>query len=709
MADELAVSHDVLVHPPQGLAIPRHGEAGHGPEHLLEEVHHRCDVEELHAQRLLAQIHDLQPGFSSLRHGSLRTASSTDLLRPHHEIDQLPIGARAYLLRQVSSAGLQDTTYLWPDRHNWVSAHHKVESRGRKGQVSLVSDLGDSASECGQIGPGQLGIGRPRLGSCQHGWPRRAGLHCRRQDFATTGLDVEHSPCAANPLGYQSRVAPGRPLLGRSTVEPGEVPAGYRDAVPLDNKLVECRRHRLIIRPMAIATNPTVKGPRGSESAAVFASLARKPLDTYVGLATTYGDAVRVPFGPRSALFLLSRPEHAEHVLATAQDNYVKAFTYRPLRALIGNGLLTSEGEDWRRHRRLIQPLFSRRDVNVFGPAITQAGQRMLKAWDQLPDSAPIDVASRISALALEIVGKALFGADLTSETDQMSRTLAAGQKVAMLSTLLPLPWGPRSERAVKKAARMLGRTPEGLEGPVGRLIEARRRELADAEMSNGHRSRRDLLEVLLTSAQENGSQLTADEVAAEVGTFLLAGHETSANALSWSLAMLSAFPAARARLEDEIDSVLAGREPEAADVTRLPWTSAVIAEAMRLYPPAWTIERDALADDEVAGVRIPAGSTVAVPPYLVHRNPEFWPDPAGFDPNRFMGPAERPRYSYIPFGGGRRACVGQSFAELETVLVLAAITQRYRLELTGAGLPRPAAYVTLRPRGGMPMRLSKR
>jgi cytochrome P450 len=254
----------------------------------------------------------------------------------------------------------------------------------------------------------------------------------------------------------------------------------------------------------------------------------------------------------------------------------------------------------------------------------------------------------------------------------------------------------------------MLGRTPEGLEGPVGRLIEARRREHA-AGVSNGHRPRRDLLEVLLTSAQENGSQLTAEEVAAEVGTFLLAGHETSANALAWSLAMLSAFPAARAKLEDEVDSVLAGREPEAADITRLPWTSAVIAETMRLYPPAWTIERDALADDEFAGVRIPAGSTVAIPPYLVHRNPEFWPDPAGFDPDRFMGSAERHRYSYIPFGGGRRACVGQSFAELETVLVLAAITQRYRLELTGAGLPRLAAYVTLRPRGGMPMRLSRR
>src|SRR5215472_6728931 len=207
---------------------------------------------------------------------------------------------------------------------------------------------------------------------------RRHRSECRGQPVRgqSARLSVARSPRPAAPrsLDRRTRRSPSR-LQGRC---------------PLANKLVECRRHRLIIRPMAIATNPSVKGPRGSASAAVFASLARRPLDTYVRLATTYGDAVRVPFGPRSALFLFSRPEHAEQVLATGQDNYVKAFTYRPLRALIGNGLLTSEGEDWRRHRRLIQPLFSRRDVNVFGPAIAEAGQRMLQAWDQLPDGPPI-------------------------------------------------------------------------------------------------------------------------------------------------------------------------------------------------------------------------------------------------------------------------------------------------------------------------------
>jgi cytochrome P450 len=449
-----------------------------------------------------------------------------------------------------------------------------------------------------------------------------------------------------------------------------------------------------------------IAGPRPRSSAAIIAALARSPLDTYVGLAARYGDTIRVPLGPRSAWFLLSRPEHAEHVLAGRQDNYVKAFTYKPLRALIGDGLLTSEGETWRQHRRLAQPVFSRRDVTRFAPPINGAARRMLTRWAELPDGTQLDVAAELAGLALDVVGAALFGTDLAGEADQMSRAMAAGQRVAMISTFLPLRWGPRSVRAVKSAAIRLSRTPDGIDGPVGRLIAARRAQLQAGQRAAGQQ---DLLDVLLTAQTENGAPLPDDAVEAEVATFMLAGHETSANALSWSLALLSAFPAARARLEEEVDSVLGGREPQAADLASLPWTTAVISEAMRLYPPAWTIERDAVADDDVAGVLVPAGSLVAVPPYLLHRNPEFWPDPAGFDPARFLEPSDRPRYAYIPFGGGRRACVGQSFAELETTLVLAAIAQQCRLQLTGAGIPKPTAYITLRPGRGLPMRLTRR
>jgi cytochrome P450 len=462
-----------------------------------------------------------------------------------------------------------------------------------------------------------------------------------------------------------------------------------------------------------------VPGPRGTAAAAALAALARNPLDGYVRLAARYGDSVAIPLGRGRHLYLLSRPEHAEHVLAANQDNYVKAVTYRPLRALIGDGLLTSEGERWRRHRRLVQPVFTRRHVLAFGPAMTQAARRMTARWDSLADGSVISVSGQMSTLALDIVGQALFACDLTGDAATMGRAIDAGQRVAVLASFLPLSWGPASSRALKAVARRVGRTPDGIEGPTGRIVAARR-AAGRPGPSADPAPVEDLLDVLLEARDPDGSPLTDSEIGAEVATFMLAGHETTANTLSWSLALLSAYPSARQQLEAEVDSVLGERDPDADDADTLSWTRAVVAEAMRLYPPAWTIERDALADDTAHGVPVPAGSLVATPPYLVHRHPEFWPDPSGFDPTRFLlgrdpraaaqpGATERSRYAYIPFGGGRRACVGASFAELETVLVLATIARRYRLELTVRGLPAPRANITLRPGRGLPMRLLRR
>jgi cytochrome P450 len=483
----------------------------------------------------------------------------------------------------------------------------------------------------------------------------------------------------------------------------------------------------------ARSSRAAAPGPNARGAAAFLASVLHDPLDGYLRLAARYGDTIRVPYRPGNSFYLLGRPEHAEHVLAANQDNYVKAFTYRPLRALIGDGLLTSEGERWRRHRRVVQPVFSRRHVTAFGPAMTDSAQRLTARWDSLPDGTMINVAGQMSALALDIVGRALFGFDLSGDAERMGRAMDAGQRVATLATLVPVPWGPASTKALKSVARRVGRTPEGIEGPVGRIISERR---AAAPPDQRQVPPRDLLDVLLTARAADGSLLTDAEIGDEVATFMLAGHETSANTLSWSLALLSAYPSARQQLEAELDAVLGDRDPDAGDADKLPWTRAVVAEAMRLYPPAWTIERNALADDEVAGVPVPARSLLAIPPYLVHRHPDFWPDPAGFDPRRFLRDDDAPgwpaghggtdhggtdhgnghpatqarhRYSYIPFGGGRRACVGASFAELETVLVLATIARRYRLELTMRGIPEPAANITLRPARGLPMRLLRR
>lgn len=451
-------------------------------------------------------------------------------------------------------------------------------------------------------------------------------------------------------------------------------------------------------------------GPSGLLSAAATAAMVRNALPVYIWLTRKYGDAVRCPVTPRHTLFLFARPEHAEHVLAVNQDNYVKAFTYRPLRAMIGDGLLTADGEHWRRHRRLLQPMFSRRDVTGFGPDMTAAAQRLLGAWDKLPDGTTVTVNRQMSALTLDIIGSAVLGADLTGVAGMMGRALDVGQRIAVLATVLPIRWGPVSSKAVRTANRMIARTPEGVEDLTRRLIAEHRASTADGRASAGGLpakapdGRTDLLHRLLTAPEPP----TEEEIAAEVTTFMLAGHETTSNALSWAFALLSAYPAARVRLEEEADTVLSGRPPGAADLKRLPWTTAVVRETLRLYPPAWTVERDALAADVVAGVPVPAGSTVAVSPYLIHRNPDVWPDPSGFDPGRFLD-REPDRYTWIPFGGGRRACIGQAFAEQEAVLALASIAQRYRLELPAGGMPAAIGGITLRPAHGLAMRLRRR
>jgi cytochrome P450 len=273
---------------------------------------------------------------------------------------------------------------------------------------------------------------------------------------------------------------------------------------------------------------------------------------------------------------------------------------------------------------------------------------------------------------------------------------------------MLPVGWGPVSSRVAKGAARRMERAVTGITLPTGRIIAAR----SAAGVPEG--PPRDLLDALLKARDPAGLPLAAAEIRDEVTSFLLTGTETSASTLAWALALLSAYPAARERLEAEIGSVLGGREPQASDVSRLPWAKAVVCETMRLFPPAWLTERDALASDVVHGVAVPARSMVVISPYLVHRHPEFWPDPAAFDPRRFM-PGEstdagtRHRYVFIPFGGGRRACVGAAFSELETVLLLAMIASRFRLELTPAGIPPPAGRVSLRPGRALAMRLSRR
>lgn len=427
-------------------------------------------------------------------------------------------------------------------------------------------------------------------------------------------------------------------------------------------------------------------GPAGPSAARWWARMARDPLGTYAALDRAYGDAIRLPLSRRSTLFILSRPEHAEHVLLTHQDNYRRPFTYRPLRAYLGDGLLTAEGEIWARHRKLIAPAFAHRSVAGLAPAIADASAHTAAQWG---DGETIDLAAQMRALTLTIAGRALFGTDLTADAPAISRALMVLQRAVVPASFLPTARSARATRRVLDVVPQVRAAARTLDEVVARII-AERSSLIE------HPAHAELPADVLSTMLSADPPLTQDQLHDEILTLMLAGHETTAGALTWTLTLLSRFPQVRRRLETEAADNGGGLDPRA-----LPYATAVLHESMRLYPPAWTIEREAIGDDIVAGVPVPAGSTVAVPPYLIHRRPDIWPDPEGFDPERFLpGAPQRPEFSFVPFGGGKRICVGSNFAMLEATLALSHLARTHSIDLAVGGPPPPRVGVTMYPAG---------
>ncbi|MGH3432929.1 MAG: cytochrome P450, partial [Thermocrispum sp.] len=443
-------------------------------------------------------------------------------------------------------------------------------------------------------------------------------------------------------------------------------------------------------------------GPTGREALRRFRELDQDPLAYLSSLANQYGDLLRLPL-PRGQAFVVSRPELAGHVLVGNQANYTKARTYLPLTELLGNGLLTNEGEHWVKQRRLVQPMFSRRRIDAFAPAMTGAASRTLDGWAARPAGSTVDVAAAMNALTLDVVGRALFSSDLTGHAAAVAPALAVAlemfEKVVSNPLFMLVPnfhrWPTPSRLRSRGSEKVLRDVVDG-------MITARRTQ-------GGQHGQEDLLDMLLAARDaDSGEPMPEQQIRDELMTFMLAGHETTSTALSWTLMLLSQHPRARERLEAEVDQLLSGRLPTAEDAGKLEWTTAVLEESMRLYPPAWMFEREAQADDELDGVPVPAGSIVATPPYLIHRNRQHWPNPEGFEPERFLpgAGAGRHRLAYLPFGAGRRICVGSGFAMLEATLLLAAIVQRFRLDLAPGYRPALNPTVTLRPDGPMPMSL---
>lgn len=429
-------------------------------------------------------------------------------------------------------------------------------------------------------------------------------------------------------------------------------------------------------------------------------ALSGNRLQQFTELQQLYGDIVRFNVGP-ILVYLINDPEMIKYIVQDNNKNYVKGMGLRRAKILLGDGLLTSEGAFWRRQRRLIQPTFHRQQLQAFAETMVACTLELRQRWDaRAGRDLTFDVAGEMMRLTLDIVTRTLFGAHLpAAEAERVAQVFPPLLRVFEYRVVIPF---DGVENLPLPIVRRYKGYIQQLDEIVYGIIQQRR---AAGEQ------RQDLLGLLMAAQdEETGEQMTDDQVRDEVMTLFLAGHETTANALTWAWYLLGLHPAARAHLQTELDQVLAGRPPSAADLPRLVYTRWVIDEALRLYPPAWIISREPLADDVVGGYHVPAGATVIMSPYLVQRHPAYWDAPELFRPERFApeAGANRPRFAYFPFGGGPRLCIGNHFALTEATLILATIAQRYHLEPlpTHPVIPQPA--LVLKPKHGVVVSLHR-
>jgi cytochrome P450 len=450
---------------------------------------------------------------------------------------------------------------------------------------------------------------------------------------------------------------------------------------------------------------PRLAAPRAPEQPLSLFRFLRVLRDN--SLATYRAEAYTADILDRRLLwkrtFFVNEPGAIKHVLLDNAANYHKTeITRRLLEPGLGRGLLTSEDEIWRRHRRIMAPAFDHRSIVGYAPIMTEIALRLLSDWDALPAGAEVDVAAAMMHATLHIISRTMFSSDSDEIVDIVERGVGRYQAEVrpVLADLLELPaW----------LSRLTGsHRPTGIFTEFDRAID---RLLASREQASQAQPKDLLARLIAARDEETGGGMTAQEVRDQVVTIFMAGHETTAVALTWTWYLLSQHPAAEARLQAELRAVLGGRPPKHEDIAKLPYTRMVIEEAMRLYPPAHTLSRAAMGADEVLGKRIPKGATILIVPWLLHRNPKLWENPERFDPERFdpVRVARRHRFAYIPFGAGPRICIGAAFAMAEGMLILATLAQRYRLRLLPGFPVDPQGLITLRPRHGMRMTLQRR
>jgi cytochrome P450 len=406
-------------------------------------------------------------------------------------------------------------------------------------------------------------------------------------------------------------------------------------------------------------------------------------------------------FGRR--LFVINDLAAIKHVLIDNAANYKKTeITRRILEPGLGKGLITSEGETWRQHRRAMSPAFDHRSIAAYTPIMTQAAEELLADWGKLPAGTGVEVQAAMMEVTLNIISRTMFSSDSDDIVTIMGRSAGRYQSEMRPNIMDMLGWpgwlASLPRRGV--AQRTLGEFDQ----VIDRLINERTRDPGNHP--------KDLLARLIAARDEQtGGGMSAQEVRDHVITIFLAGHETTAMAMTWTWFLLSQHPFEESKLHAELDSVLSGRAPAHEDLSKLTYTRMVVEESMRIYPPVHTIARQAIGDDTLVGQRIPKGSAILIAPWLLHRHVKLWENPGRFDPERFSpkASAARARFSYLPFGGGKRICIGAAFALAEATVLLATLAQRYSLRVVPGHRVEPQGLITLRARHGMKMLLTPR
>lgn len=443
----------------------------------------------------------------------------------------------------------------------------------------------------------------------------------------------------------------------------------------------------------------TASKPRGPRNLPIVGNLVAfrsNPIQFLMGIAREHGDVPFFRLGPYNA-YLINHPDYIRDILVTNQANFTKSRALQRARILLGQGLLTNEGQPHLRQRRLVQPAFHRDRLMRYAEVMSAYGVRARDRWKA---GSTLDISGEMMRLTLAVVGKTLFSADVEAEAPEIGEALTV---VLNMFRMLMMPFSEYLEKLPLPSIRRFEKARDRLDKTIYRLIAERRRTGEDAG---------DLLSMLLLAQDEESRGGMSDtQVRDEALTLFLAGHETTANALTWTWYLLSQNLDCERRLHQEIDTVLQGRVPQFDDVPQLRYTEMVFAEAMRLYPPAWAIGRMSKAAFELGELTIPAKSICILSPYVTQRDSRWFPEPARFDPERWMPEAReaRPKFSYFPFGGGARVCIGERFAWMEGVLLIAALAQKWKLRLDPAQCVEPLPLITLRTKYGMRMRVEPR